>query len=189
MDNQLHAIATSIDQALLVQSPERLRFWLPAMMKAAGVVLLEIRDLDQNLQYSLRLPDMISAEGDYVHHVVQLPLMQNADFRVNLTYLDPFLGSPRWIFSTIAMVVAMACMPALLVLALRRFRRKVAGHEQLETRANRILRGERESVARGSVHEWPDSASGAFDRLLADLADSRVCRSGCRNRIKQPPVF
>lgn len=177
IDNQLHAIATSIDQALLVQPPERLGFWLPSMMKAAGVVLLEIRDLDQNLQFSLRLPELMSAEDDYVHHVIQLPLMQNADFRVNLTYLDPFFGSPRWIFSTIAMVMAMACMPALLVFALRRFRRKVAGHEQLETRASRILRGERESVARGSVHEWPDSASGAFDQLLSDLADAREERS------------
>lgn len=177
VDNQLHAIATSIDQALLVQSPERLQFWLPSMMKAAGVVLLEIRDLDQNLQYSLRLPEMLSVEGDYVHHVVQLPLMQNADFRVNLTYLDPFIGSPRWIFSTIAMVVAMACMPALLVFALRRFRRKVIGHEQLEMRAKRILRGERESVAHGSVREWPNSVSGAFDQLLADLSDAREERS------------
>ena len=26
VDNQLHAIATSVDQALLVQSPERLQF-------------------------------------------------------------------------------------------------------------------------------------------------------------------
>lgn len=46
VDNQLNAITTSIDQALLVQPPERLGFWLPSMMKAAGVVLLEIRDLD-----------------------------------------------------------------------------------------------------------------------------------------------
>ncbi|NLS43016.1 hypothetical protein EXD76_00585 [BEV proteobacterium] len=67
-------MANSIDQALLVQPPERLRFWLPSMMKAAGVVLLEIRDLDHNLQFSLRLPELMSAEGAYVHHVMQLPL-------------------------------------------------------------------------------------------------------------------
>ncbi|MGL9733357.1 MAG: hypothetical protein ACR5LD_00830 [Symbiopectobacterium sp.] len=161
----------------MVQPPERLLYLATINDKGGGVMLLEIQDLDNNLQFSLRLPKLMNVEGDYVHHMMQLPLMQNADFRVNLTYLDPFFGSPRWIFSTITMVEAMACMSALLVFAVRRFRRKVAKQEQLETRANRILRGECESVARGSMHEWPDSASATFDKLLSDFSDARKERS------------
>lgn len=172
LEHQLDAIATSVDQALLVQPPDSLRYWLPSVMKTAGVKAVEIRDTDEILQYSLRMPEAKNDdESDY--QIAELPLMQNADFHLHVTYLDPLVNSPYLMFSTLSMATAMLLMPALLLFSLRRFRRKVAGHELLETRAKRILKGERESVMRGSVREWPDSASGAFDQLLADLSDAR----------------
>ncbi|MCL2898129.1 RNase E specificity factor CsrD [Brenneria tiliae] len=172
---QLREVATSIDQALLVQSPDNIRFWLPAMMKTAGVVALEIRNPDSTL-YAVRLPEADDRRS-YEYHHRRLPLMHHLDMVVDATYLNPLIGMPRFFLSTLSVLLAICLMALMLYLSIRWLRRQTAGQEELEARARRILNGERESVMQGSAGEWPVNASGAIDLLLADLVEAREERS------------
>ncbi|MEE3651472.1 MULTISPECIES: RNase E specificity factor CsrD [unclassified Brenneria] len=169
---QLREVAVSIDQALLVQSPESIRFWLPVMMKTAGVVALEIRDTESAL-YSVRLPEADDNRA-CVYRDAQLPLMHHLEMAVTATYIDPLFGAPRVLISVLA---AIGLMVLVLYLSVLWLRRQTAGQEELEARAKRILHGERESVMHGSAREWPVNASGAIDQLLADLVEAREERS------------
>ncbi|MCV9879763.1 RNase E specificity factor CsrD [Brenneria izbisi] len=172
---QLREVAASIDQALLVQSPENIKFWLPAMMKSAGIVVLEVRNADSVL-YSARLP-----EADDVHRYIycdtQIALMHHLDMVAAVTYLNPVLGMPHFLMSTLSVFLSIGLIVLVLYLSICWLRRQTAGQEELEERARRILNGERESVMHGSVREWPINASGAIDQLLSDLTAAREERS------------
>ncbi|GAB7200369.1 hypothetical protein OS12_18110 [Dickeya oryzae] len=178
MDHQLRAVAASIDQALLVQAPDNIQFWLPAVMKAAGIVELELRDGHERL-YWLRLPEMMSEGGEraLLYRHTSLSLLHHADVRVNVTYVDPLFGMPRYLKSTLSIVLTILLIAIIVFHGVRWLRRQMAGQEQLEARARRILAGERDTVMHGSVHEWPAMASGALDQLLLDLAEAREARS------------
>ncbi|WP_192458317.1 RNase E specificity factor CsrD [Musicola keenii] len=178
MDNQLKGVAASIDQALLVQPPGAIQFWLPAVMKAAGIIELDMRDENESI-YLLRLPDV--QNGDSAHALVYrhatLPLMHHTDLQIQVTYADPLFGSPRYLKSALSVLLVILVMSLLVFHAVRWVRRQTAGQEQLEARSKRILYGERENVMHGSVHEWPASASSALDQLLSDLVEAREERS------------
>ncbi|WP_033570474.1 RNase E specificity factor CsrD [Dickeya undicola] len=178
MEHQLRAVAASIDQALLVQPPGNIQFWLPAVMKAAGIVELEIRDGHESL-YLLRLPEMLSDSDDsaLVYRHARLPLLHHTDVKVNVTYSDPLFGTPRYLKSALSIVLMILVIAVVAFHGVRWLRRQMAGQEQLEKRARRILAGERDSVMHGSVHEWPAMASGALDQLLLDLVEAREARS------------
>ncbi|RLM27533.1 RNase E specificity factor CsrD [Brenneria alni] len=173
MTQQLREMAVSIDQALLVQSPGNIKFWLPAMMKTVGVVALEIRNVDSTL-YSLRLPEA-DDHHVYAYRNTQLPLMHHLGMVIEVTYIDPLFGMPRFLIFTLSVLLSICLM--VLYLSIRWLHRQTAGEEQLEARAIRILNGERESVMHGSVREWPVNASSAIDQLLADLVEAREERS------------
>lgn len=172
---QLREVAASIDQALLVQSPENIKFWLPAMMKSADIVALEVRNADTVL-YSVRLP-----EADDIHRNIycdtQIALMHHPDMAAAVTYLNPVLGMPHFLMSTLSVFLSIVLIVLVLYLSICWLRRQTAGQEELEERARRILNGERESVMHGSVREWPVNASGAIDQLLSDLTAAREERS------------
>ncbi|PWC20293.1 RNase E specificity factor CsrD [Brenneria roseae subsp. roseae] len=172
---QLREVAASIDQALLVQSPENIKFWLPAMMKTAGIVALEIMDANSVL-YSVQLPEAGDVRS-YRYSDTQLDLMHHLDLVVVVTYLDPLIGAPRFLMSTLSVLLAIGLMVLVLYLSIQWLRHQTAGQEELEERARRILNGERESVMHGSVREWPVNASGAIDQLLSDLTAAREERS------------
>ncbi|SLM61461.1 MULTISPECIES: RNase E specificity factor CsrD [Dickeya] len=184
MEHQLRAVAAGIDQALLVQPPGAIQFWLPAVMKAAGIVELEIRDSHERL-YLLRQPDLlrqsdISSDNNdnaLVYRHAELPLLHHTDVKVNVTYGDPLFGSPRYLKPALSVVLTILLIAIAVFHAVRWLRRQTAGQVQLEERARRILAGERETVMYGSVHEWPAAASGALDQLLLDLVEAREARS------------
>ncbi|ATA25657.1 RNase E specificity factor CsrD [Brenneria goodwinii] len=172
---QLNEITSSIDQALLVQSPENIQYWLPAMMKTAGVAALAIRNADAVL-YSVRLSDAESHRA-FLYHDTDFPLMHHPDMVVVATYLDPLLGIPNFLIFPLLASVTICLLTLVLYLFIRWLQRETAGQKELEERARRILNGERESVMHGSAREWPVNASGAIDQLLADLLEAREERS------------
>ncbi|MFC3394067.1 RNase E specificity factor CsrD [Brenneria rubrifaciens] len=169
---QLNEVAASIDQALLVQSSENIKFWLPSMMKTAAIVSLEVIDGDTIL-YSVRLPEA-GDRSSYLNRDTRLALMHNLNMEVAVTYADPLIGISRFLMSVLLAVCLMALV---FYLSIRWLHRQTAGQEELEMRARRILNGERESVMHGSVREWPINASGAIDQLLSDLTTAREERS------------
>ncbi|MBN3143757.1 RNase E specificity factor CsrD [Pectobacterium brasiliense] len=170
-EQQLREVTASIDQALLVQSPENIQYWLPGMMKTAGIVALDIQDNDSTL-YSIQLPEA-GWERTHLYHEVEFPLMHHLNMTIALKYVDPLIGLPRFVVSTLSVLLAAGLMLLMLYFSIRWLRRQAAGQEELEKRAQRILKGERESVMQGSVREWPVKTSGALDQLLSDLVEAR----------------
>lgn len=61
----------------------------------------------------------------------------------------------------------------MLFLAVRWLQRQLAGQELLETRATRILNGERGSNVLGTIYEWPPTTSSALDTLLREIQNAR----------------
>ena len=61
----------------------------------------------------------------------------------------------------------------MLFLAVRWLQRQLAGQELLETRATRILNGERGSNVLGTIYEWPPRTSSALDTLLCEIQNAR----------------
>ncbi|MEH2920762.1 RNase E specificity factor CsrD [Samsonia erythrinae] len=170
-EQQLHEVIASIDQALLVQPPEDVQFWLPGMMKTAGIVTLEIWDNDSSL-YSIALPDS-AWKRTHLYHQAEFPLMHHLDGVVVLKYVDPLIGLSRVVISMLPILLAAGLMLLMLYLSIRWLQRQSVGLQELETRARHILNGERESVMQGSAREWPANSSGALDLLLSDLVEAR----------------
>ncbi|QTF10309.1 RNase E specificity factor CsrD [Brenneria izadpanahii] len=168
---QLSEMASSIDRALSAQSPENIQYWLPTIMKTAGVVALEIRNADAVL-YSVRLSDA-DRYRSFLYHETDLPLTHHADIVVVSTFLNPLIGAPNFLMFPLLVALAICLSMLALHLFIRWLHRETAGQKELEARARRILNGEREEVMRGSAREWPMNASGAIDQLLADLLEAR----------------
>lgn len=61
----------------------------------------------------------------------------------------------------------------MLFTAVRWLQRQLAGQELLETRATRILNGERGSNVLGTIYEWPPRTSSALDTLLCEIQNAR----------------
>lgn len=72
--------------------------------------------------------------------------------------------------------MALGLILVFLFLALRWLRRQIQPQESLETRARRIIYGERENVGE-QPDEMPSLTGSAIDRLLRDLAQAREQRS------------
>ncbi|AXW86659.1 RNase E specificity factor CsrD [Lonsdalea britannica] len=175
MEHQLKAVATSVDQALLLNSPSEIIAWLPPVMRSLGIVELEIQ---QGLDSSdvVSLPEDKPDDRTIMYRRAQMSLMQHPNISLKIIYVDPLMGSPRYLFSFLSVMVVMLVMSVAIFYAVRWLRRQMAGQERLEERAQRILYGDSEVVPHGSGREWPVSASGALDKLLGDLMEAREAK-------------
>ncbi|MFC0228120.1 RNase E specificity factor CsrD [Serratia aquatilis] len=177
MERRLEALATSLDQAMLLGPVQEHPSWLPLVMRPLGIVSISVDTETSNL-FSYRLPKIKLPWGAvYDYRQVSLGMVQHPGVMLNVTYLDPFASDVRSLQSTAAMTVSIIVMLVILLFSLRWLREQAVGEERLEYRARRILKGEREEVLKGDVREWPASVSSALDRLLADLAEAREERS------------
>lgn len=175
MEHQLKAVATSVDQALLVNSPSEIVAWLPPVMRSLGIVELEIQQgLDSS--DSVSLPEDKPDDRTIMYRRAQMSLMQHPNISLKMIYVDPLMGCPRYLFSFLSVMVVMLVMSVAIFYAVRWLRRQMAGQERLEERAQRILYGDSEVVPPGSGREWPVCASGALDKLLGDLVEAREAK-------------
>ncbi|OSN01904.1 RNase E specificity factor CsrD [Lonsdalea populi] len=175
MEHQLKAVATSVDQALLSNSPSEIVVWLPPVMRSLGIVELEILQ-GQDSSDIVSLPEDKPDDRTIMYRRTQMSLMQHPHISLKMIYVDPLMGSPRYLFSFLSVMVVMLVMSVAIFYAVRWLRRQMAGQERLEARAERILYGDSEVVPPGSGREWPVSASGALDKLLGDLMEAREAK-------------
>lgn len=177
MESRLRLLVTTFDQTLLSQPPETIKSWLPVVMSAIGVVKMDVVNNNHTL-FQLSQPannNVRYTYGDY--KVATLPLLQHPGVEVRLTYIDPLATFSRSLQSTSMISGAIGLTIIIVLLSFRWLRLLTNGMERLEKRANRILSGERDTVERGDVHEWPLAASSAIDLLLNDLSEAREQRS------------
>jgi RNase E specificity factor CsrD len=177
LERRFEALATSIDQAMLLQPLQAQDNWLPLVMRPLGIVAIHVDTETSNL-FSYSLPTIKAPWASLTgYRQTSLNMMHHPGTRVNVTYLDPFASDVRSLQSTAAVTLSIVIMVVILLFSLRWLREQAVGEDRLERRARRILNGEREQVLKGDVREWPASVSGALDRLLADLAEAREERS------------
>ncbi len=105
---------------------------------------------------------------------LSVPLIKHPGMSLRLVYQDPMgnyfhslmttapLTGGDWLYHSYA-------LPS----AVRWLQRQLAGQELLETRATRILNGERGSNVLGTIYEWPPRTSSALDTLLCEIQNAR----------------
>lgn len=177
-ERRFDSLVTSLDQAMLHESPRDQEKWLPIVMRPLGIVSIRVEaGTSQFLNY--KLPTLKKEPWDTLngYRQVSRPLLQHPGSTLYITYLDPFASDVRTLQSTAAVTLSIVVMVVVLLFSLRWLREQADGEDRLERRARRILNGERENVMQGDVREWPANVSGALDRLLADLAEAREERS------------
>ncbi|QKJ85427.1 Regulatory protein CsrD [Paramixta manurensis] len=169
---RVQTLATGIDQALIQQPLDQLTPWLTKVMPPLGIEKLDIVDQNSTLftlsrHQNALIDDVPNRFRDY--HV---KLLHHPELSVHIVLLDPantwfrsYIGA-----STVAVVLLVVLVMAVLMLLTHRWLyRQLRGMESLEARAEKVITGERASVGRGSIHEWPPKASSALDLLLGDL--------------------
>lgn len=171
------ALVTALDQKMLLEPPDEQAYWLPLVMRPLGVVAISIDTAKGNL-LSYHVPAFDDAPLPLSgYRRADLALMHYPGATLHISYLDPYDSDVRNLQSTTAVTLAIITMIIILLFSLRWLGAQAEGEDRLERRARRILNGERETVTRGQEGEWPSSVSGALDRLLADLMESREERS------------
>ncbi len=177
-ERRFDSLVTSLDQAMLQESPRDQEKWLPIVMRPLGIVSIRVEAGTSKL-LDYKLPTLKKEPWDALngYRQVSRTLLQHPGSTLHITYLDPFASDVRTLQSTAAVTLSIVVMVVVLLFSLRWLREQADGEDRLERRARRILNGERENVMQGDVREWPANVSGALDRLLADLAEAREERS------------
>lgn len=176
MERRFDALATSLDQVMLLEPLDEQGSWLSLVMRPLGIVEVRVDTETSNL-FAYRLSaEPVPWETLNGYRQASLGLMHHPGTWLNVTYCDPFASDVRSLQSTMAVTLSIIIMLVILLFSLRWLREQAVGEDRLERRARRILNGEREEVMKGDVREWPASVSGALDRLLADLADLAEAR-------------
>lgn len=178
-EQHLRALSTTVDQRLLLQPPSSLQEWLPAVMNQLDIKQLQLHAHHLEVYRHDNLPNNGSAwDSSYPDFItLTLPLLHHPDMHLQVVYLDPVSSYGRSLRTTLYISAAILLIILATLGSFRWLRLQTAGLERLEDRAMRILRGERDSLPLGDVHEWPAQTSAAVDKLLVDLSEAREQRS------------
>ncbi|MDR3430654.1 MAG: RNase E specificity factor CsrD [Rouxiella aceris] len=178
-EQHLRALSTTVDQRLLLQPPSSLQDWLPAVMNQLDIKQLQLHAPHQEIYRHDSAPNNGSAwDSSYPDFItLTLPLLHHPDMHLQVVYLDPVSSYGRSLRTTLYISAAILLIILATLGSFRWLRQQTAGLERLEDRAMRILRGERDSLPLGDVHEWPVQTSAAVDKLLVDLSEAREQRS------------
>ncbi|HBV40587.1 MAG TPA: RNase E specificity factor CsrD, partial [Erwinia sp.] len=181
-EHRLQTMAADFDRTLDRLSPEQISSGLPQVMGPLQVVRITFLENHQPVKTISRHQDALMEDEPNRYRESTIPLQQHADYALHIVWID---SAKTWLTSFIGasiislVVLAVGILLLILFFSHRWLYRQLEGMERLETRAARVLRGERETVQQGSVLEWPPKASSALDRLLGDLQDA----SERRNRV------
>ena len=171
------AVATIIDNDLVSSSPEALIKRLNEVMVPIDIIAVDFK-IGDNTVYQHQLTQTYRLLGNsYSFRTVTVELMKHPGMFLSLTYRDPVADYYKSLFATVPLSITIGFMLIVLFFAIRWMKKQLAGQELLESRARRILNGERGVEVRGSVLEWPPQASSALDVLLSDLQNASEQRS------------
>ncbi|BDH44400.1 RNase E specificity factor CsrD [Salmonella enterica subsp. enterica serovar Choleraesuis] len=171
----MNSVALLLDNALVSHTPETLASRMDEVMLPLDITQISLYAGDSLLQQYDRPSGYQQSGNQYQFHDLSLELMKNPGFRVQLTYRDPIASYYQTLFTTTPLSVAILVIACCVFLVIRWVKRQLSGKELLESRAIRILNGERGPGVRGDMREWPVRASSALDLLLMELehADER----------------
>ncbi|MFT5806940.1 MAG: RNase E specificity factor CsrD [Moritella dasanensis] len=166
-----------MDEQLAMEDREpRFAFWLPELLRAHSVLQLTV-EKDGIVSYYF---DANTPNPDAVTPFLKeynFKLRANNDFTAKVVMLSPYYAmeySPLLLTGVgTGLVIALFG----LIIAIRLLRKGMHGAELLSMRSYKILNGDHLKVVVGSELEWPKATSRAFDKLIADLEDTKQERS------------
>lgn len=105
LERRFDSLMTSLDQAMLRESPEEQKQWLPLVMRPLGIVAVSIDTSSSNL-LSYKLPTVKAPwESLSGYRQVAQPLLQHPGASLTITYVDPFASDVRSLQSTAAVTL------------------------------------------------------------------------------------
>lgn len=174
-ENRLELMAEEVDTALITESPEQISQWLRNVMGPLQVVRTElIKDNQPRLTVVHYQGPVLNDEPNQYRETI-LPLQNHPGYSLQIQWVD---STKTWVQSFIgasilSVVIAVVAMLAIILFMTHRWLyRQLEGMERLESRAGKVIKGERSTVKPGTVLEWPPKASSAIDLLLADLHEA-----------------
>lgn len=179
-EERLAQITEDVDTALRHESPEQVGHWLSKSMGPLQISRVQLFDNDQIRLSVLHHQDPLLDDEPNRFRETVIPLPNHPHYTLHFLWVDTtktWLGSRVGAMIFIALVVVIGIMTIVLILTHRWLYRQLQGMERLESRADKVIKGERETIRQGSVHEWPPKASSAIDCLLHDLQDAAEQRT------------
>ena len=167
--NRMQSVASVIDSRLVSTSFSALSHQLDELMVPVDITQVEIKQGDHRVFIHTAPHRYRPAGTQYNTRELMVESLKNPGMSINLVYQDPMTSYFRSLMTTAPLTIAILLIVAVIFLAVRWLRRQLSGQELLETRAARILNGERGAQVRGSVYEWPSRTSSALDALLSDI--------------------
>lgn len=175
VEQRAQVLATEVDQALLIQSPDQLHSWITRLMPIINAEQIQLYSGD-HIFFSLSRHENLMLDHQPNRFVqFDVPLIHQPGVHVRVVTLDPARTWLRSIIGTYAMgtVSTVVLVMSLLLFILHCWlRRQWRGMEHLEIRAEAIIDGERGVVPKRNLDEWPPRASRALDVLLSDLQEA-----------------
>ncbi|MFG0832671.1 EAL domain-containing protein [Aeromonas bivalvium] len=180
--NKVSSLVEVLDKQLEVADDHRdLTRWLPTLLRSARVVELEVHQGKQRI-YWFRDVQYQEDESLLIPYQRQLSRQPGlvADFKLE----RPFKEFEYSIQAMSGISLGILIVVFGLWYSIRWLRLQLRGAELLALRGQLILDGKLAKLAHDPAEEWPVSASGALDKLLAELADARKERSRFDNFIR-----
>ncbi len=166
---RVESVAAVIDTRLVSQPPSALAVQLDELMVPIDIVRVVVKQGEHILLDHARSGSYRPAGSSDLHRERLVPSIKNPGTSILLIYQDPMANYFHSVITTVPLTFAVGFMVIIIFLAVRWQRRQLAGQELLESRATRILNGERGQRVRGSIYEWPARASSALDLLLTEI--------------------
>lgn len=167
--SRVEAVATVLDNRLLTTPFEQLGPQLDEMLAPVDVVRVDFLQDGKNIYHHARKSSYRPVGSYYRYREVVIDSVKHPGMQIKLEYQDPMANYFRSLMTTLPLTLTIAFMVLMVFIAVRWLRRQLAGQELLESRAIRILNGERGAKVKGSVHEWPARTSSAMDVLLSEI--------------------
>lgn len=177
MEKHWSALASTVDQALIYQSPAVYDRWLPMVMYATGVQELTIIDEKRKTLYThsrQTKPDF----WERFHSLsnAELALPQHPGYSMRISYVNPILSTLFSLPIFLAIIAVITFIALILFWWIHWLKQQFQGLLLLEERSWRIMAGERENIS-ADIREWPTNTSAALDSLLSDvkkMSDERL---------------
>ncbi|MDX2321708.1 MAG: EAL domain-containing protein [Moritella sp.] len=164
------------EQLAMEDSEPRFAFWLPELLRAHSVLQLSVeKEGIVSYYFDANTPDTYGVTSFLKEY--NFELRSNSDFTAKVVMISPFYAMeyPTELLTGVGTGLVIALFG--LVIAIRLLKKGMHGAEVLSLRSYQILNGDHLKVAVGGESEWPKATSRAFDKLIADLEDTKQERS------------
>ncbi|WP_107850958.1 EAL domain-containing protein [Oceanimonas marisflavi] len=148
--------------------------WLPALLDVNDIIEFTVRKGEREY-YRYQATQSLS-ESD-IYREYHRSLSSDEQLSVQLVLRPPFYDIDHSLAAVSGLTGAIMLVFAGLLFSLRWVRRQLRGAELLDQRGRLILSGRLSMLQHQPREEWPQSASQALDKLMADLREARKERS------------